>query len=197
MHNWLMRYNESNPDKPQWVQSILEPCMYHLRGAQCDQHVDICVFVDDVVAGFPDTDDGNSTYADFVEAFKKDYKLQDDGYTDCTEFTGMNLEWNADRTTLRIDQPGSVHGILERYNFADSKPSFTPAISKHLISDLDSPAEGPDGDKDRQFMVDKPYRQACGDLTWIARVHRFDLIYAVNACTRVAHNPGPKHWEAI
>ena len=197
MHNWLMRYNDANPNKPQWVQSILEPCMYHLRGAQHDERVDICVFVDDVIAAFPDTDDGKRTYSDFVEAFKRDYKLQDDGYTDCTEFTGMNLEWNADRTTLRIDQPGSVHGILDRYNFSDSKPSFIPAISKHLVSDLDSPAEGPEGDEDRKFMADKPYRQACGDLIWISRVHRYDLIYAVNACTRVAHNPGPKHWEAI
>jgi hypothetical protein len=46
-------------------------------------------------------------------------------------------------------------------------------------------------------MADKPYREAVGDLLWIARVYRYDLQYAVNACSRMSNNPGPKHWIAV
>lgn len=46
-------------------------------------------------------------------------------------------------------------------------------------------------------MKDKPFREICGDLIWLTRVHRYDMIYAVNACSRVANNPGPVHWEAL
>ena len=56
-----------------------------------------------------------------------------------------------------------------------------------------SSLDGPAGDADRAFMKDKPYREAIGDLLWIARVYRYDLQYAVNACSRVAGNPGPAH----
>ena len=197
MHNWLIRYNEQHPDRPQWVQSALEPCLYHLRGEGDDERCDIAVFVDDVLATFPDTTVGHETYGDFVEAFKADYSLQDDGYTDCVEFTGMNLTWSDDRSELRIDQPKNVYGILDKYNFRDSKSSYTPALSNILLSTMDSPADGPDGDADRAYMKDKPYRAAIGDLLWISRVYRYDITYAVNACARVANNPGPKHWEAV
>ena len=46
-------------------------------------------------------------------------------------------------------------------------------------------------------MKDKPYRQCIGDLLWLSRVYRYDLQYSVNACARVANNPGPKHWQAL
>ena len=116
MHNWLIRYNESNPDKPQWTQSILEPCMYHLRGPNgCDERVDICVFVGDIMSSFTDTPLGRGAYSDFVEAFKKDYAIQDDGYQPCTQFTGMNLHWDWEGKDLYIDQPAVIDKILDRY----------------------------------------------------------------------------------
>ena len=70
-------------------------------------------------------------------------------------------------------------------------------MANALISTRDCPAEGSAGDADRAFMKDKPYREAIGDLLWIARVYRYDLQYAVNACSRVAGNPGPAHWHAV
>ena len=197
IHNWMLRYNATNPGSPQWTQSVLEPCLYHLRGATRDERIDICLFVDDVLSSFPDTPTGRKTYSDFVEAFKKTYKIQDDGYTDADQFTGINLTWNADRTELRLDQPGAVDGVLKKYNFIDSKSSYTPAIANTLVSTRDCPAEGPEGDADRAYMKDKPYREAIGDLLWLARVYRYDIQYAVNACSRVGSNPGPAHWHAI
>ena len=147
-HNWMLRYNATNPGSPQWTQSVLEPCLYHLRGATRDERVDICLFVDDVLSSFPDTPTGRKTYSDFVEAFKKTYQIQDDGYTDADQFIGINLTWNADRTELRLDKPGAVDGVLNMYNFMDSKSSYTPAIANTLVSTRDCPAEGPEGDAD-------------------------------------------------
>ena len=75
-----------------------------LRGKCEDERVDMCVFVDDFLSCFPKTENGRQTYSDFIEAFKKDYDLQDDGYQRCTEFTGMRLTWHPDGS-LAIDQP--------------------------------------------------------------------------------------------
>jgi len=197
LHNWLMRYNEDQPVKPQWTQSSLEPCLYHLRGDECDERVDCCVFVDDLCSAFPETTTGKKCYGDFIEAFKADFDLGDDGYTDCTEFTGINLTWNEDRTELAMDQPHVVNSMLQRYNFDNSRSSYTPALANTLLSTLDSPKEGPEGEADRTYMKDKPYRQCIGDLLWITRVYRYDIQYAVNACARMANNPGPKHWAAV
>ncbi|HIA04185.1 MAG TPA: hypothetical protein EYN66_20195, partial [Myxococcales bacterium] len=196
LHNWLLRYNANNPDKPQWTQSALEPCLYHLRGKCEDERVDMCVFVDDFLSCFPKTENGRQTYSDFIEAFKKDYDLQDDGYQRCTEFTGMRLTWHPDGS-LAIDQPGCVSSILHKYGHWDCRPAFIPALANTPIKLSDCPADGPDGDADRAFMKDKPYREVIGDLLWIARVFRFDIQYAVNACSRVAHKPGPAHWHAV
>jgi len=136
------------------------------------------------------------TYSDFIGAFKKDYDLQDDGYQRCTEFTGMRLTWHPDGS-LAISQPGCVSSILHKYGHWDCRPAFIPALANTPIKLSDCPADGPDGDADRAFMKDKPYREAIGDLLWIARVFRFDIQYAVNACSRVAHKPGPAHWHAV
>ena len=116
--------------------------------ATCDERIDLCLFVDDALSSFSDTPTGRNTYSDFVEAFKKTYKIQDDGYTDADQFTGINLTWNADRTELRLDKPGAVDGVLNMYNFMDSKSSYTPAIANTLVSTRDCPAEGPEGDAD-------------------------------------------------
>ena len=148
-----------------------------------------------ILSSFPDTPLGRAAYSDFVEAFKKDYAIQDDGYQPCTQFTGMNLHWEG--KYLYIDQPAIIDKILERYNFADSESSYTPAIAKTLVSTRDCPAAGLGGDNDRKYMKDKPYRQCVGDLLWLARVYRYAIQYAVNACSRVGNNPGPKHWQAL
>ena len=100
-------------------------------------------------------------------------------------------------STLWIDQPKIVQNILKKYGAWNSKPKFTPALIKQLVSDRDSPADGPDGDADRAYMKDKPYRQAVGDLLWLTRVYRYDMQHAVNSLARVANNPGPKHWQAL
>ena len=139
LHNWLLRYNcntnarEAARHKPTFTQSALKPCLYHLRGPNQEQHVDICVFVDDIMATFPNTETGRRTYSDFIEAFKQDYKLQDDGYTDCTDFTGINLTWSDNRTTPWIDQPKIVQNILKKYGAWNSRAKFTPALIKQLV----------------------------------------------------------------
>jgi hypothetical protein len=99
------------------------------------------LFVDGVLSSFPDKPTGRKTYSDFVEAFKTTYKIQDDGYTDADQFTGINLTWNADRTELRFDQPGVVDGVLDKYNYTDSKSSYNPAIANTLVSTRDCQAE--------------------------------------------------------
>ena len=175
----------------------MEPCLYHLRGQHPEEHVDVCVFVDDCFCSFPDSPTAHACYNDFVETFKKSFALGDDGHQDCKEFIGLNLTWNEDRTELALDQPHIVDSILKRYNFKDSRSAYTPALANTLLSSRDCPAPGPEGDADREFMKDKPYRQCIGDLLWLSRVYRYDLQYAVNACARVANNPGPKHWQAL
>ena len=87
--------------------------------------------------------------------------------------------------------------LFETYNMHGCKPKFTPAPTKYLVSNLDCPPKGADGADERAFMADKPFREAVGDLLWISRIYRYDITHAVNALSRVAHNPGRKHWDAL
>ena len=56
---------------------------------------------------------------------------------------------------------------------------------------------GPEGADERNFMQDKPFREAVGDLLWLSRLYRNDIAHAVAALSRVAHNPGKSHWIAL
>jgi hypothetical protein len=139
---------------------------------------------------------GMRIYTDFITHIKSHFKLRDDGFQPCTDFIGMNISWNQDGSAVRIDQRGYVADVLETHGFSECRTHNTPAEAKVLVSDLDSPPDGPEGDAERAEMKDKPYRARIGALLWIARVSRPDITHAVNALTRVASNPGIKHWHA-
>jgi len=79
---------------------------------------------------------------------------------------------------------------------ADCLSAPTPGCPKILVSDRDCPVKGPEGDNDRRFMKDKNYRSRIGALLWISRIGHPEIAYQVNALARVAHNPGPAHWDA-
>lgn len=52
-------------------------------------------------------------------------------------------------------------------------------------------------DKDRQFMADKPYREALGSIMYAQIAMQPDLSYAVSTLSRFASNPGRPHWTAL
>jgi len=86
--------------------------------------------------------------------------------------------------------------VIDQYCLSTTT-KFTPAPCKHLVSSLECPPAGPEGDEERNFMQGKPFREAVGDLLWISRLYRNDIAHAVAALSRIAHNPGKSHWIAL
>lgn len=127
--------------------------------------------------------------------FQKNFELQDDGETDCVGFLGMLLQWNSDRSQVRVSTPAIVDQLLEINGMSDCHPTLTPGIPHTLVSYKDCPVAGPDGDADREQMRGKDYRKRIGSLLWAARNGRPDIAFQVNALARVAHNPSISHWD--
>lgn len=172
----------------QFTQSTVDPCLYN-KG-----NLSTLVYTDDFLSSFPDTQSGHQQYNELVDMLTSKFKLGDDGHQDCTDFIGMHLEFNHDRTAVVITQPLKISELLQDSNLEKCRPSFTPGIPNTLICTRDCPSH--DDHAQKELMKSKPYRRRVGQLLWLARTSRPDIAYQVNALARVAHNPGKVHWDA-
>ncbi|CAM9670111.1 unnamed protein product, partial [Sphacelaria rigidula] len=46
-------------------------------------------------------------------------------------------------------------------------------------------------------VMDRPYRNAVGRLTWLETFSRPDVANTVRALARQSHDPCERHWEAM
>jgi hypothetical protein len=180
-------------------QSDADPCLY-IRGL-----LHVAIFVDDCQCTFPKDYTSVRDYQSFIEEIRSEFELPDgeDGMTQVESFCGAHIQWapeiNGSRAYFKVSCPRAVDNVLRLFNFDDGcrETSSTPAPPKTLVDHRDCPAIGPDGDKDRAFMADKPFSAGVGGMAWIARVHRPDIAHAVSALARITHNPGPAHWHRL
>ena len=171
------------------VQSIHDPSLYTKDSLR------ILLYTDDFLTSYPRACPVSQLeYDSFVNMLQTEFELGDDGHSDCANFIGMHLEFNFDRTSCVITQPGKIDELLAENGLLQCKPSYTPGIPNVLISSRDSPS--PDDTEHIAFMADKPYKRRVGQLLHIARTSRPDICYQVNALARVNNNPGKLHWEA-
>jgi len=171
-----------------FTQSTVDPCLYR---KDC---LATLLYTDDFMSSFPDTKEGRKLYSELVQMLTTKFELGDDGYQDCTDFIGMHLEFNDDRSAVQITQPLKIHELIDDAGLISCKPAFTPGVPNTLVSDRECPAE--DDQEQLAFMKDKPFKKRCGQLLWLARSSRPEIMYQVNALSRVAHNPGKAHWDA-
>ncbi|KAK3241427.1 hypothetical protein CYMTET_48814 [Cymbomonas tetramitiformis] len=155
--------------------SDVEPCLYFIRDAAL--MVIILAYVDDYLVATND----KSWYDTFVTAFHTQYACKDLGVLDLV--MGIGVRWVDDTTYL--SQSGYISQMISTYGLDDAKPTTLPMSPGTALS----LADGKD--------VSLPYRALLGQLRWVARCSRPDIMAAVSVLSRFCVTYGPDHFVAL
>jgi hypothetical protein len=97
-------------------------------------------------------------------------------------------------SNISIHQKALIVKALADYGMTDCNPKYTP-LPPSL--DLFSSQQLPIPEEDKLYMLDKPYRKACGTFNHIANGTRPDIAFSVMILMRYATDPCPVHWRLI
>eukprot|EP01040_Poterioochromonas_malhamensis_P015358 gene15358-17177_t len=84
--------------------------------------------------------------------------------------------------TIEISSVKYIEELLETYHMSDSNPVSTPAVPGSKLKKREKPSEVP-----------FPFRELVGNLLWLARTTRPDILYAVNQLCSHVLNYGEEH----
>lgn len=119
------------------------------------------------------------------------FKLRDLGPTQF--LLGIEIAHNIQDHSITLSQRRYCLDMLERFGMAECNLVHTPM---NLGSKL-SASMSPHSSADREFMKDKPYRNAVGAVNYLATTSRPDISYTVGKLARFSADPGPQHWKAL
>jgi hypothetical protein len=162
--------------------SDADSCVYVFRNAQGDLMGVLAIHVDDILSA------GEDEWAEALfEYLAREVDIHDVELVD--KFLGLHIM--ATENGYCLSQEGYVKEVLKRFQMEACRPVSAPASTERLSSEM-----SPQTKEEEAEMADKPYRQLCGALLWIARMTRPDISYAVRNVCAYAHCPGPRHWQA-
>ncbi|KAK3235910.1 hypothetical protein CYMTET_53921 [Cymbomonas tetramitiformis] len=154
--------------------SDVEPCLYFIRDTTLQ--VIILAYVDDYLVATND----KSWYDNFVASFHAQYACKDLGVLDLV--MGIGVRWGSD--TAYLSQSGYISQIISTYGLDDAKPASLPMSPGTQLA----PADG---------KGSMPYRALLGQLQWVARCSRPDIMAAVSVLSRFCATYGPEHFVAL
>ncbi|KAK3288566.1 hypothetical protein CYMTET_3961 [Cymbomonas tetramitiformis] len=154
--------------------SDVEPCLYFIRNTTLQ--VIILAYVDDYLVATND----KSWYGTFVASFHAQYACKDLGVLDLV--MGIGVRWGSD--TAYLSQSGYISQIIRTYGLDDAKPASLPMSPSIALA----PADG---------KGSMPYRALLGQLQWVARCSRPDIMAAVSVLSRFCATYGPEHFVAL
>ena len=105
---------------------------------------------------------------------------------------GFKLIENCNEGTIAIDHSLYIDTILQRFGMENCNPTYTPLDLGTLLSTDDCPTT----EDEKAAMMNVPYRELIGALTWITVVSRLDIAFTTTYLARFNANPGPTHWKA-
>ena len=122
----------------------------------------------------------------FAKEANSEIKLQSIGTP--SNFLGMEIEINKERSILKMHQSKYTTKCIERFNKLNVRRFNTPVISNLKLQK-----------SDKQASADeiKLYQQQIGALIYLAIKTRPDIIFGVNLCSRFMSNPGKEYWNAL
>jgi hypothetical protein len=165
--------------------SITAPCIFVSRNAKWGRII-IALYVDDILLTGQDLKELQQVKA----AISARYKIKDLG--NVHKLLGMRVTRDEDKGETKIDQAGFVSELLERFKMTECNPTDLPATANSQLSKKDSPVD----EKDKEFMMDKPYRCLVGSLMWLSIGTRPDIMTITGMLARQSNNPGRDHWTA-
>ncbi|KAK3264431.1 hypothetical protein CYMTET_26831 [Cymbomonas tetramitiformis] len=154
--------------------SDVEPCLYFIRDAALQ--VIILAYVDDYLVATND----KSWYDTFVTTFHAQYACKDLGVLDLV--MGIGVRWGSD--TAYLSQSGYISQMISTYGLDEAKPASLPMSPGTALT----PADG---------KGSMPYRALLGQLQWVARCSRPDIMAAVSVLSRFCATYGPEHFVAL
>ncbi|KAK3235577.1 hypothetical protein CYMTET_54232 [Cymbomonas tetramitiformis] len=149
--------------------SDVEPCLYFIRDS--DITVVILAYVDDYIVAT----DSRSWYDNFVTAFNSKYACKDLGVLDLV--MGIGVRWGPG--VAYLSQSGYISQMVDTYGLKGAKPASLPMSPGCSLA----PSDGKD--------TTIPFRGLLGQLQWIARCTRPDIMAAVSALSRFCASYGP------
>ncbi|KAK3273790.1 hypothetical protein CYMTET_17989 [Cymbomonas tetramitiformis] len=166
---FIMAYDE------RMRRSDVEPCLYFIRDS--DITVIILAYVDDYIVAT----DSSAWYDSFVAAFNSQYACKDLGVLDLV--MGIGVRWGPG--VAYLSQSGYISQMIDAYGLKDAKPASLPMSPGCSLA----PSDGKD--------TTIPFRGLLGQLQWIARCSRPDIMAAVSALSRFCASYGPEHFVAL
>ncbi|KAK3272586.1 hypothetical protein CYMTET_19124 [Cymbomonas tetramitiformis] len=155
--------------------SDVEPCLYFIKDTEL--MVIILAYVDDYLVATND----KSWYDTFVAAFHSRYSCKDLGVLDLV--MGIGVRWG--EGTAYLSKTGYITQMISTYGLTEARPATVPMSPTTTLS----PADGKD--------EDIPYRALLGQLQWVARCSRPDIMAAVSILSRFCTTYGPEHFVAL
>lgn len=154
-----------------------DSCLYILRDRE--EVVVLTVYVDDLLIAASTMTAMEKTKA----LLSKRFEMKDLG--DAKLILGMEITRNRVVGTLKLAQTKYAEKVLEKFKMAGCKTVATPMeVGLELV-------------KNKDPVVNEPYREAVGSLMYLMVGTRPDLAFAVGKLSRYVDAYGPEHWTAI
>ena len=163
---------------PRWQQSAVEAQMYFINDTDSDLFFVVLVHSDDYFGICND----DKFWNEFEQAINKRFNVDVKG-----ELSNM-LQMSVTRVedTFVMHQRRQIEEILEQHSEDMNSKTVTSPMEKSL--NLTKTSEN-----DPKL----PYRQLLGQLLWIARCTRPDIMFAVQYLSQFAHCACREHWMAL
>ena len=168
-HDFIIAYDK------RLTQSAVDPCLYFIWTEELK--VLISTHVDDYV-----TASDSATWVDaFKGAFGKKFIVKDLGTVD--HLLQMSVEWTSDCVTL--SQNRLIQDMAEEFGVADAKSVLTPMVPKLVLTRSTNP------------VPNLPYRRLLGQLLWLARCSRPEIMYPVVYLASFSNCYDNQHFSAL
>ena len=176
----------ANLEKVGFVQSQVDPCLYHFWEESKGAWIMVLVYVDDVVV-IAD----NTAQVDWVyEQIRTDFEVDDMGPIDF--YLGMKFTRDWERGTFRVDQSSFIEKIINSHPVfglnMTSNPSPLPYTAKLVLTKEQMPGVG-----EPRHENASSYRSCLAACLYASRMTRPDIAFAVSRLGRFGHNPGEAH----
>ena len=105
-------------------------------------------------------------------------------------FLGMNLQRDHGKGSLSLSQTKYIENVLKRLDMLHCKSISTPMSTPCKLSIEDAPRTI----KERDEMLNVPYKQILGCIRYLVSWTRPDLCFTTGILSRFMQDLGPKHW---
>ena len=163
---------------PRWRQSAVEAQLYYIKDPDTGLFCVVLVHTDDYFGICNDDEFWDKFEHDISERFHVELK---------GELSSM-LQMSVTRVgdTFELHQRRQIEAIIEEHNEDMNSKTVRSPMEKGLNLT-----------KDTEMDPKLPYRQLLGQLLWIARCTRPDILFPVQYLSQFAHCAAKDHWTAL